>query len=694
MSTGHIYRLAIMALVVFASGGSTLLEPTVAEEATQYQLSAYQRIDGLACDRNARCDRATGCIAPVRPQAVAADVLPDDEAHSRYVRELENYQLCRQLALVWRDGGGEGWRRVDLGASGFEEFTFADAVQRWNGAYLWAPASASVETITRFGDEVRAVLGPIPEGICTDGNSRTIILQVDGNVVDLKPNLSKQGHPLEFEHRDATGKVVKWTNSISQCDKPSLAGSALYCGLNSRLSRIASGNVEWLFFCRKSSPNGEVTPTPYWQRSNPKFALLGVIGFNRRTGETAFFDGRKDRDGFDWSHTFAPPGGLSYLDRKGRETAAKLYDPTSRIECSACHDNKTALVITPSIQQARVGFGTHPDPASAGFSLGNFLPATSRYRSTPYRIIGSAYTATHRVSLERARTVRDPTGNCTECHTLTTQVTGQRFAADAVAQLPTIDRPRRSQFLRLTAEQRKLREIAANRTQWATRKGRGKIHPWMVPIEGNNLTTLAPGISATDWSVLSNCLWGAGGKECDYKPLYTACPAPGVAEQGDTSEPLDFSARVLPIASADLQSGRVLRLKWKYLNSYGEVPQRDDVRFNVGIRSTEIPASGAAPAADSYPGIEDSKDTFFVPIAKDVGTSREAMVIRNLSYLGHVRFTEPTPSRDLRVFQLNLPAKCNRRYLIRLLPKRFCFDQSLLSYARTDYLHYADVTCH
>lgn len=692
---GHIGRLlAIMALVVSAAGGSILLRPTVAQESTPYPLAAFQRIDGPGCDQNAQCDRTTGCIAPVRPQVVAADVLPDDEVHGRYVRELESFRLCRQVALFSRDARGNGLHPIDFASPGLEEFTFADIVQRWNGAHLWAPASASLETITRFGDEVRAVLGPIPEGDCSDKDARTLTLQVDGNIVDLKPNLSKEGHPLEFEHRDATDNVVKWTSGISQCDKPSLAGSAVYCGLNSRLSRVKRGNVEWLFFCRKSSPSGEVTPTPYWQRSNPKFALLGVIGFNRQTGETAFFDGRKDREEFDWSQTFVPPGGASYEDRKGRETAERLYDPTFRIECSACHDNKSAFVITPSIQQARVGFGTSQDPTAAGFSLGNFLPETPRTRSTPYRIIGSAYTGTYRVSLERARTVRDPSGNCTECHTLTTQVTGQRFAADAVAQAPTIDRPRRSQFLRLQAEQRKLREIAANRTQWATREGRGKIHPWMVPIEGNNPTTLAPGISATQWSALSNCLWGAGGAECDYMPLYTACPAPGVAEQGDTSEPVDFSAKFLPIRPADLHSDRVLRLNWKYLNNYGNVPQRDDVRFNVAITSTEIPVSRAAPAAEAYPGIEDAKDNNFIAIANDVGTSGEATLIRNLSYLGHARFTEPAPSKDLRAFQLDLPARCNRRYLIRLLPKRFCFDQNLMAYGRTDYLHYTDVTCH
>ena len=274
-----------------------------------------------------RTHNATG--QPAASHRCALRPLPDDEVHSQYVRELADFQLCRRLVQVAKDAQDDGWRPVNLGASRLEDFAFADIVQRWNGAYLWAPASASAETITRFGDEVRAVLGPIPEGSCADGsNTRTLSLQVDGNIVDLKPNFNKVGHPLEFEHRDAAGNLVKWTSSIFQCDKPSLTGSNLYCGLNSRLSRVQRGDVDWLFFCRKSSPSGEVTPTPYWQRSNPKFALLGVIGFNRRTGETAFFDGRKDRDEFDWSQPLAPPGGTSYSDRKAAKERKGYTIPT------------------------------------------------------------------------------------------------------------------------------------------------------------------------------------------------------------------------------------------------------------------------------------------------------------------------------------------------------------------------------
>jgi hypothetical protein len=657
--------------------------------------AAIHRSSGTACEANERCDRTTGCIAPTPPSGATLDVLPDDGEHGRYVRDLEMFQLCRRLVQLSRSPDlGNIPSLINIGGSGFEESSFAQTVQRWNGTFRWEPASASANTITRLGDEARAVFGPIPDGDCMDGSAKSMPLQVDGNIVDVKPNPDKPGHPLEFEHRDVGGKVVRWTSTIPRCDKPSLAGSSSYCGLNSRLNRVVRGNVEWLTFCRKSSADLEVGPIPYWQRSNPKFALLGIIGFNRRTGETVFFDGRKGRGDFDWSQKFVPPGGHSYEDQQGRAAAESLYDPTFQIQCSACHDNKTVHIVNPNIQLSRVGyFAAKQDPMAAAFSLGDMLPGVRKSRSTPFRIIGSAYTGTYRLEIERARTVQDPTGNCTECHTLTTQMTGQRFAADAVAREPVIAHPKWGQLLRLTAEQKKLRQIDDHRTKWASRAGSGKIHPWMVPVDGNELGALPPEISSSDWQVLSNCLWGAGGSECAYRPLYTLCPAPESAEEGDAFLPADFSLKVDRSPINEANADRMLHLGWRYLNGYGNVPQRDDVRFNVAVRSIDIPASGAAPAAADYPSIEEASGKRFVAAAGEVGVSGSAMLVQNVSYFGHSKFTEPTPSTTLRDFKLNLPAKCNRRYLVRILPKRFCFDQSAVVFGQNDHLLYADVAC-
>jgi hypothetical protein len=150
---------------------------------------------------------------------------------------------------------------------------------------------------------------------------------------------------------------------------------------------------------------------------------------------------------------------------------------------------------------------------------------------------------------------------------------------------------------------------------------------------------------------------------------------------------------VLPTPTGELAADRVLRVTWKYLNSYGEVPQRDDVRFNVAVKEAEIPPAAQAPAANDYPNMDETKGKDLSPIQGEVATSGSIRLIQNASYLGHTRWTEPAASIDLRDFGINLPGTCNRRYLFRVLPMRFCFDQTNVAYSSTDHLLYVDVMC-
>lgn len=276
---------------------------------------------------------------------------------------------------------------------------------------------------------------------------------------------------------------------------------------------------------------------------------------------------------------------------------------------------------------------------------------------------------------------------------MTTQITGRRFAADAAAQEPWISKPTWAQALELREEKKKYAHVGIRRTDWALRSGAGKIHPWMVPGNGNQLSALPPAISSADWRRLSNCLWDAGGAECGYRPLYTPCPAPGSKSQGDGSAPTDTSIAVFPLPLGESEATQVVRVRWKYLNGYGNVPQRDDVRFNVAVKWTAIPLSGEPPSAGDYPSLDETKGQNFAVIGGEFGNSGAIKLIQNISYFGHSRFTEPMPSTDLRDFRIDLPAKCNRRYLVRILPKRFCFDQSIMAYGTTDHLLYADALC-
>jgi len=637
------------------------------------------------------CDRLTGCIAPKPPRDAVVEVLPVGREYERYVRDLEAFRACRERVLAIRGRSQSNVEIVNVGLSTFDGSALADTIIRWNGDIFWEPASRSSNVVLRSGDEARAVFGPIPDGDCDGPAARTIPREVDGNIVDLMPNLARTGHPLEFEHRDSNGNLVKWTDTLPRCDKPSLTASTTFCGLNSRLLRVVRGNVEWLFFCRKSNASREVTPDPYWQRSDPRFLLFGTIGFNRVSGEIVFFDGRKDRT-FNWSKPFVPPGGRSYADAAGRAEAVALYDSTFQIPCHACHDNKSPYVIDPHAAQSRVGyFLAGEDPRAIAFSLQNYLPERPRTQDSPFRVIGSGYTSTYSVDLKRAKTVQDPTGNCTGCHTLTTQVTGQRLAADAVGREPWISLPSWGAFLQLREEKIGYAATARHRTDWALRDGSGKIHPWMVPIFGNDLSWNSPGLSAEDWKKLSDCLWDAGGAECGYRPLYTSCPAP--ESPGEGSLLRNATVQVLPPLAGEAFASHIVRISWKYLNSYGGVPERDDVRVNVALKTSPIPADRAAPKTTDYPSLGEAREGDLASTNAAIDTAGSSLVIRNVSYAGHTRWTEPTPSVAPREFQFDLPGKCNQRYLIRLLPKRFCFDQSNVAYSPLDHLMYTDIAC-
>lgn len=565
---------------------------------------------------------------------------------------------------------------------------FAEIVEAWNADILWEPAAVSEDPITKFGDEARAVFGPIPPGDCNAPYSRRLILEVDGNSVDLAPNPSKPEVPFEFEHRDANGNLVKRTTSLPKCDKPSLAASA-YCAMNSRLARVNLNHVSWTFLCRKSSSSLEVDNIEYWRSTDPRFALYGAIGFNDLTGEIAFVDGRKDRDTFDWSSPFVPPGGQSYSDVVGRARAREIYDKTFKIDCHACHDNKKPYVIDPHVKQARVGYAFgETDGRAAAFALGEFLPQRTAKAEAPFRVIGSGYTAGRAFEMRRAKAVGFPGHPCTACHSLTTLESGRRFAADAAGKMPTVVHPTPGQLDALFEQKVLLTNVKNHRTDWALRSGAGKIYPWMRPVNGGDLSVPSLDLSDADWSRLSQCLWDAGGEECGYQPLYTACPAPG--KDGDGFDAKDFTTEV----NWQLQGRELpaLRLKWRYRNGYGEVPTRDDVRFDIAVLVTEPPPAIRQPLDSEFPTTSAAKGNEFKTIRGQVGMSGAAILIKNASFRGHGRWSDPSPTTAMRDYAVDVPAVCGKRYLFRVLPKRFCFDYSGVVYG-SGYIVHADITC-
>ena len=112
----------------------------------------------------------------------------------------------------------------------------------------------------------------------------------------------------------------------------------------------------------------------------------------------------------------------------------------------------------------------------------------------------------------------------------------------------------------------------------------------------------------------------------------------------------------------------------------------------MAIKVDDIPNDGAPPSVGDYPGKDALAQTGGLN-APNIEYSPQLINIRNISYFGHVKWTEPTAAREPRDYQVSLPGRCGKRYLVRLQPKRFCFDQSELAFGLGEYAAYIDATC-
>jgi mono/diheme cytochrome c family protein len=587
-------------------------------------------------------------------------------------------------------------KEADTFLEGSRENAFAASVLAWNGDIFWAPASVASadDVINRFGDEIRSVFGPIPpfdvtsigRRVRADGSiivTAGLPMEVDGNLVVLKPNPNAPGNPLQFEHRSIDDVVVKWTSTVERCDKPSLAGGVTPCGAASRVSRVVKGNVEWLALARKTRGPEILSAESYWSPDDPAFALVGYIGFNRVTGELAFLDGSypgNDRK-FDWRSAIVPPGGAGYSDAAGRSVAATMYDPIFRVDCAACHDNKDPRIITPYIKHSRVGYR---DPALAEVSsVGDLFPELMRNIRQPYRVVGSEYTATNPVNIAAGRAFEDPTGTCARCHGFTNLGTA-RFSSDSVGRLGS-----------LTGDTAPENEF---RTAWALRSGAGKIHPWMLPSDGNDISLdpPAPEMSDESWNKLRAALENPSSLPVALK-LYTEAPAPEsvlteAARIADASGPIDIS--VTSSVNRDGVTGlfdREIQLTWRYQNTLGGVPTRDDVRFNVAVVEMVPPADNDPTPIEQYPTIEQAKGENAIRVSGGVLRDGKVVIFEDVSFVGHTRGTDPQATTIPRQYRVDFPGAQGKRYLIRLVAKRHTFDQSRFKYSEVPHVLSIDV---
>jgi hypothetical protein len=628
-------------------------------------------------------DVATGLVLPKYPFSQPLEKLPPDDPQTKaYTQALQEYYSNRERILQARNE----FRmfQANLGGLADEDSVYvASRVAAWNGEIFWAPASKEADyigatgRITRAGDEIRAVFGSIPPfdvstltptapQVLPDGSTyecRTLNLQVDGNLVVLKPNPSVTGSPLQFEHTDVTGAHVKWTTTIDQCDKPSLAGGVTPCGTSSRLAVVKRGNIEWISLARKTLPDDTLAAIPYWLPANPDFHLLGHIGFNRITGEVAFF-GELNGLVYQFDDPETPPGGAGYQDALGRADSRGRYDPNFKIACTACHDNKEPKVLTPYIKNARVGF--LDDARRNAFSVGDLLPVGIRRSDEPYRVVGSGFTSGPNQSVINDSQMISSLNTCTNCHDLTTGGTAS-FAADAINRLADLN-PTLSG------------EVDPARTPWAKRTGDGKIHPWMT-VQGNRLANasgvLYAEITSTEQQQLLDALVNP---PADAPKVYTPAPAPeSVGDDENRIGDPSYAHFVAPVFSSSPDPhptyDRQLTVRWNYHNSFGGVPTRDDVRFHLAIREVPIPAGGGPSPPADFPTLDQARGALASQIAGNVYRIGDVLVIKDVAFKGHLKWTDPAPTSGPRDYAVAVPAQSGKRYLIRLLSKRFTFDQ-------------------
>jgi len=586
-----------------------------------------------------------------------------------------------------------------------------------NSNYLWVPAPRTSlltgENLPKniiAGDEARAVFGQIPMLSCADPSAHTLHIQVNGNQVRLMPNPSKSGRK-QFAHFNTRGEIVEWTDSIARCDKPSLAGGVSECGTASRMviNKSKVSPVTWVLLCRKSMVEFEPIQVgrprtdfgkekdledpdsinnqrygDYWASDNPYYSLFGLIGFNEITGETTFFDGlKKDWNSYRFDDPVYPPGGFGYRDNTFRAKEISkpeedsFYTNEHTIKCHTCHDNSNPWILSPHTNFEEVGYRNRTRRQI--FSSAQFSGLQS-YNSE-FRLIGSDYINQidpmgqegYKLLSSAQSFTLDP--GCSQCHKLTTQMSGRYFAFDSLGLVNQQPPPSHIYNDPEGTEWFLQWEYLKNsRSRWAT--DIGKVHPWMpLPLVSSgrfmdpapsDLYTRAPQALKVLQEQLELCAQpelhrpDQDVSSCNYQPLYTECPAPDLNLDQVS---LKFEAR-----------GTTQRLTWQYQNDYGDVPDRDDVRFDVVLQQVPLTDPAGKTASSVYPSVELPQTGSLASLLSSANGDGIAR-IHNVAPGNQPIYTDPAPSDRPRQYELKLPPlQCGYKYVASIKAKRFCFD--------------------
>lgn len=247
-------------------------------------------------------------------------------------------------------------------------------------------------TIHDYAKEVAAELGTFPSFSVFD---KGVVIPITLNNLEISSG----------QHTDST-----------ECDRPALLGLGTdgQCVPYSRIGRLqginpstglADSNIQWIFIARryniKTDPN------------DPLFEDVAIIGHNKSTGFTAFFQMLDPVNGKNATRVPSPFESTEQTP-SGALTAEDFWLPPARtaaIGCNRCHDSDP-FIHTPYVDQVRVG---------SGGASGPIVPSNTRGR---YRFLGSkAFTAW------AVPQHFDPEDNfCVGCHRIGTSASSESFA--------------------------------------------------------------------------------------------------------------------------------------------------------------------------------------------------------------------------------------------------------------------------
>jgi len=279
------------------------------------------------------------------------------------------------------------------------------------------PALAIAQyTIRDHGLECEREIGPIPPFSCI----------ADGQIIPIARN----GQPV-------TSHVPH-----QKCDSPpllGLGGSDGQCVPYSRVGTLPGKNaggatdpdIQWAFICRRYSLRADP--------NDPKFEDVAVVGHNRKTGATCFFQMLHDVDhGLDATRV-PPPSEAPEATPPGSTKAADFWlrpEQTASIQCNNCHDND-AFIHTPYIDQVtKVVNGSTVPLVPPGPNLKASPPEKSRYR-----FIGAPFQESVAAPWRWPKPMRlQPLGNaCTTCHNIGEHKSCNYFSSIAGGQINPTD---------------------------------------------------------------------------------------------------------------------------------------------------------------------------------------------------------------------------------------------------------------